>query len=34
MNIYNIKEEAQALEEIGITIDTPERYRTSNSGSN
>ena len=26
MNIYSIKEEGQALEEIGIVIDTPERY--------
>lgn len=26
MNIYSIKEEGQALEEIGLVIDTPERY--------
>jgi hypothetical protein len=26
MNIYTIREEVQALEEIGLTIDTPERY--------
>ena len=26
MNIYNLKQDTQALEEIGHTIDTPERY--------
>ena len=26
MNIYSIKEEGQALEEIGVVLDTPERY--------
>ena len=26
MNIYNLKEELPAVEEVGLTINAPERY--------
>ena len=26
MNIYNLKQELAAIEEVGLTINTPERY--------